>query len=236
MPSPGPNGVASAAPVTHGADAVAQIRTLALVGAASAGKTCLAEALLHRAGMITTPGALERGGTVSDFDPLEKRMQHSLNSAVMHLNHGGVRVHLIDTPGAPDFVGQSLPALEAVETAAIVVNAVNGIEPMAQRMMDYAAERHLDRLIVVNKIDAAPAVLADLLADLLTRSSLIALMYQSSHSAGHSQAEHVAIVDALEKRDARAAVRLLEAHLGNVERNLQLSPRTADLAAVLQPI
>ncbi|HOM14745.1 MAG TPA: GntR family transcriptional regulator [Rubrivivax sp.] len=78
-------------------------------------------------------------------------------------------------------------------------------------------------------------VLADLLADLLTRSSLIALMYQSSHSAGHSQAEHVAIVDALEKRDARAAVRLLESHLGNVERNLQLSPRAADLATVLQP-
>ncbi len=78
-------------------------------------------------------------------------------------------------------------------------------------------------------------VLADLLADLLTRSSLIALMYQSSHSAGHSQAEHVAIVDALEKRDARAAVRLLEAHLGNVERNLQLKPRVADLATVLQP-
>ncbi len=78
-------------------------------------------------------------------------------------------------------------------------------------------------------------VLADLLEDLLTRSSLIALMYQSSHSAEHSQAEHVTIVDALEKRDARAAVRLLESHLGNVERNLRLNPRAADLASVLQP-
>jgi DNA-binding GntR family transcriptional regulator len=79
-------------------------------------------------------------------------------------------------------------------------------------------------------------VLAQLLEDLLTRSSLIALMYQSSHSAEHSQEEHVAIVDALEKRDARAAVRLLESHLGNVERNLRLSPRVADLATVLQPV
>ena len=78
-------------------------------------------------------------------------------------------------------------------------------------------------------------VLAELLEDLLTRSSLIALMYQSSHSAEHSQQEHVAIVDALERRDARAAVRLLESHLGNVERNLRLSPRVADLATVLQP-
>ena len=78
-------------------------------------------------------------------------------------------------------------------------------------------------------------VLAELLEDLLTRSSLIALMYQSSHAAEHSQDEHVAIVDALERRDARAAVRLLESHLGNVERNLRLSPRMADLATVLQP-
>ena len=76
-------------------------------------------------------------------------------------------------------------------------------------------------------------VLAELLADLLTRSSLIALMYQSSHSAEHSQAEHVAIVDALDRRDARAAVRLLEAHLGNVERNLQLDPRAPDLSQIL---
>jgi DNA-binding GntR family transcriptional regulator len=78
-------------------------------------------------------------------------------------------------------------------------------------------------------------VLAEMLQDLLTRSSLIALMYQSSHSAEHSQEEHVAIVDALQRRDARAAVRLLEAHLGNVERNLRLNPRVADLATVLQP-
>ncbi len=76
-------------------------------------------------------------------------------------------------------------------------------------------------------------VLAQLLADLLSRSSLIALMYQSSHSAEHSADEHVAIVDALERRDARAAVRLMEAHLGNVERNLQLHPRVGDLAAVI---
>ncbi|HMM85291.1 GntR family transcriptional regulator [Azohydromonas sp.] len=78
-------------------------------------------------------------------------------------------------------------------------------------------------------------VLADLLADLLSRSSLIALMYQSSHSAGHSQEEHVQIVDALERRDAKAAVRLMEHHLGNVERNLHLDPRVPDLASALRP-
>jgi DNA-binding GntR family transcriptional regulator len=78
-------------------------------------------------------------------------------------------------------------------------------------------------------------VLAQLLADLLSRCSLIALMYQSSHSAEHSADEHVAIIDALERRDARAAVRLMENHLAHVEENLRLEPRAHDLASALQP-
>src|SRR5689334_22336580 len=106
-----------AASATH--SAIAAIRTLALVGPAAAGKTSLAEAMLVKAGMIGAPGSLERGSTVSDHDPLERRLQHSLNSSVMHLTHADTRIHLIDTPGAADFVGQSMPALEAVETAAI---------------------------------------------------------------------------------------------------------------------
>ena len=77
-------------------------------------------------------------------------------------------------------------------------------------------------------------VLAQLLADLLSRSSLISLMYQSAHSAEHSQDEHALIVDALERRDMRAAVRLMEQHITSVERNLRLDPRTPDLAAALR--
>jgi len=77
-------------------------------------------------------------------------------------------------------------------------------------------------------------VLAQLLSDLLTRSSLIALMYQSAHSAEASYAEHVAIVDALERRDTRAAARLTEQHLDHVERNLRLDPRSPDLGRILR--
>jgi DNA-binding GntR family transcriptional regulator len=71
---------------------------------------------------------------------------------------------------------------------------------------------------------------------LLSRSSLISLMYQSSHSAQHSQDDHVRLVDALEKRDARAAVRLMEQHIASVERNLRLDPKSPDLADVLRPL
>lgn len=151
---------------TSATPAVGNIRTLALVGPAAAGKTTLAEALLQHTGAIGAAGSVERGSTVSDHDALEIKAGHSLQSSVMHLDHDGCRIHLIDTPGAPDFIGQSLPALEAVETAAIVINAAAGIEPMAQRMMAYAAERGLDRLIIVNRIDAQDVDLAALLADI----------------------------------------------------------------------
>jgi DNA-binding GntR family transcriptional regulator len=78
-------------------------------------------------------------------------------------------------------------------------------------------------------------VLAQLLVDLLSRSSLIALMYQSSQSAEQSLEAHVQIVDALEKRDARQAAKLMEHHISAVEQNLRLDPHTVDLSAALRP-
>ena len=130
------------------------IRTIALVGQAGSGKTTLAEALLARAGAINAPGSVERGSTVCDYTPLEKSLQHSLKLAVASFEVQDTRVHLLDTPGYPDFLGHSLPALAAVETAAVVVDAQNGLEMMTGRFMHWAARRGLDRLIVVNKIDA----------------------------------------------------------------------------------
>lgn len=145
---------------------IAARRTLALVGPSAAGKTSLAEALLWKAGVVGAPGSVEKGNTVSDHDPLEKRSLRSLNSSLLHFEHRGIHTHLVDTPGAPDFLGQSLPALEAVETAAIVINAATGIEPMAVRMMEWAKQRERDRIIVVNKMDTQGADLQALVAQI----------------------------------------------------------------------
>ena len=90
-----------------GSTGTAAIRTIAVVGQTAAGKTSLIEALLHKAGAIGTIGSLERGTTVSDFDPMERKAQHSLNSAMVHLQHGETRIHLIVTPGYPDFYGET---------------------------------------------------------------------------------------------------------------------------------
>ncbi|HLE66769.1 MAG TPA: GTP-binding protein, partial [Burkholderiales bacterium] len=137
---------------------IEQIRTIALVGQSGSGKTSLAEALLARAGVIPAAGSVERGTTVCDYTPSEKSFRHSLKLAVASFEtqgpNGGSRIHLLDTPGYPDFLGHSLPALAAVETAAVVINAQNGIEMMTGRFMHWAARRGLDRLVIVNKIDA----------------------------------------------------------------------------------
>ena len=145
---------------------IAAIRNVALVGASATGKTTLTEALLLRAGALKVAGSVERGSTVSDHDPLERRVQHSLNTAVVNCVHDGVRIQLLDTPGAIEFVGQSLPALEAVETAAVVVSATSGVDSTAQRMMAHAAERKLDRMIIVNRIDVPGADCAAVLAQI----------------------------------------------------------------------
>ncbi len=145
-----------------------QIRNIALVGHNGAGKTTLFEALLHAGGTIQAAGSIERGNTVSDHDPMERERQHSLNTAIAAIDHGDIHINLLDTPGYADFRGPTLSALDAVETCAIVVNAVTGIEHSTRRMMDRAAQRERSRMLVVNRIDADgadPAALLDALRE-----------------------------------------------------------------------
>jgi len=130
------------------------IRNISLVGQSGSGKTTLVEALLHTAGAIGSMGTLERGSTVSDFDPLEKQYQHSLSSSVTSLDHDNIHINLIDTPGMGDFIGQAIASFPAVETVAVVVDAQKGVEPVSRRMLEWAAARKLCRLIIVNRIDA----------------------------------------------------------------------------------
>ena len=147
------------------------IRNVALAGHPAAGKTTVFEALLHAGGTLQTAGNVERGSTVSDFDPIEKQRGHSLDAAIASIDHataGGASVHinLIDTPGYPDFRGPALSALAAVDTVMVVVAADGGAEYGARRMMDYARSRKLCRVIVVNKIDHVDADCARLIEEL----------------------------------------------------------------------
>jgi elongation factor G len=142
------------------------IRNVALAGHAGAGKTTLMEALLHAGGALQTRGTIERGSTASDFDDQEKDRRHSIHSAIASVDTAGCHVNLIDTAGYADFRGETLSALAAVETCAVVVNAGNGIEHGTRRLMHYAKQRRLARMLVVNRIDMDGLDLASLVEEL----------------------------------------------------------------------
>lgn len=147
--------------------AVQDLRNVALLGHTGSGKTTLLEALLAAAGEIQTPGQVERGDTLSDQDPLEKAIGHSLQTSLAHLEWAGHWINLLDSPGLPDLLGRALLTLPAVETAAVVINASAGIEAVTRRVMDAATDKC--RMIIVNRIDAAGLDLGTLLAAIQDR-------------------------------------------------------------------
>lgn len=209
----------------------AQVRSVALVGHGAAGKTLLAEALLAAAGAITGKGSIEKGSTVCDHDPLEKEFGHSLNTALASIEWQDARIYLADTPGYPDFAGQAISALAAVDTALVVVNAQTGVELSTERMMARAAARGLCRMIVVNKIDCDNLDLPKLVGEIRARFGrecmLLDLPAQGrqavvevlGHAAGESDfdgggasvaAAHRALIDQVVEEDESLLARYLE--------------------------
>ena len=129
------------------------IRTVALAGHEVAGKTSLADALLFKAKANDRRGCVEEGTSVSDFDDEEKKQKYSIDSSLLHLDYQGKRLYLIDTAGKPEFVGQALCALNAVETALIVISATSGLQVNTRRMFNEAGKRGLCRMLVINRLD-----------------------------------------------------------------------------------
>jgi len=132
----------------------ADIRNVLLCGHGGSGKTTLADALLYESKTVGHKGSPVTGNSTSDFEKEEKEHKHSIFSAVLHCDHNGKRINVIDTPGSPDLIGAAIACLPAVETVAVVVNATSGIEVVTRRMMEAARAQNLPRAIIVNKIDS----------------------------------------------------------------------------------
>ncbi len=141
----------------------ADIRNVLLVGHGQSGKTTLADAILFAAGATGRKGSTLDGTSFSDFEKEEKEHQHSIYSTILHVDHLGKRINLIDTPGSPDLIGAALACLPAVETVACVISAQAGIEVVTRRIMEAARERGLPRAIIINKIDLPDLDLEDLI-------------------------------------------------------------------------
>jgi len=130
------------------------IRNVVLVGNSGAGKTQLAEAMLHAAGVTTRLGTPQEGNTVSDFEPEEKDRQTSIFTSVLNLKWKGAQINLLDAPGYADFIGSALWAMNAADTAVLVLNASSGADIHSLRYFQIATDQKMARLIVVNRADA----------------------------------------------------------------------------------
>jgi elongation factor G len=133
---------------------VDDIRNIVFCGHGSAGKTSLADAILTKTGAIKRPASVDDGTSVLDFDEEEKHHKHSLESSLVHFEHGGKHFNLIDTPGYPDFIAQVLGALRAADTAAIVIDAHSGLGVNTRRVFQEAGKQGVGRVLIINKLDA----------------------------------------------------------------------------------
>src|SRR5262249_46545764 len=142
---------------------VEDIRDVAVVGHEQAGKTSLVDALLFKAKAVDRHGHVEDGTSFSDYDDEEKEKKYSIDTSVLHLEHKGKKIYLLDAPGKPEFVGAALGALNAADTAVIVISAPTGIQVNTRRMFSEAGKRGLGRMLIVNKMDADNVHFTDLL-------------------------------------------------------------------------
>ena len=133
---------------------VESIRNVVLCGHGSSGKTSLADAFLVKTGTDKSNPSVDDGTSVCDFDPEEKQHKYSIESATTHFKHAGKEFTVLDTPGYPDFIGQTIGPINAVETAVIVINATSGIEVNSRRVFEEAGKAGIGRMIAINKLDS----------------------------------------------------------------------------------
>jgi elongation factor G len=142
------------------------IRNVVLLGHGGSGKTSLAEAILHKTGATSRLGSVDDKTSICDFYDEEKEHQHSIQSALVHAQHAGKLINIIDTPGYPDFIGPSIRAIPAAETAVLVISAPAGIETNTRKMAEIAAGVDMPRIIVINKMDAENVMFGELIKNI----------------------------------------------------------------------
>jgi len=143
--------------------ATGDIRNVVLLGHGGSGKTSLAEAMLHKTGATSRLGSVDDKTSTCDFYEEEKEHHHSILSAIVHVEHAGKLINIIDTPGYPDFTGPAITSIPAAETAILVIGATAGIETNTRKMFQLAREANKPVVIVINKMAAENVEVGELI-------------------------------------------------------------------------
>lgn len=134
-----------------------EIKNIALLGSKGSGKTTLAEAMLYECGVIKRRGSIEAKTTVSDYFPVEKEYGYSVFSTILYAEFLGKKLNVIDCPGADDFVGNAITALNVTDTGVIVVDAQYGVEVGTQNIFRTATGLNKPVIFALNQLDGEKA-------------------------------------------------------------------------------
>ncbi len=172
-----------------------RVRNVAVVGHGGTGKTSLVEAMLFAAKAIERLGRVEDGTTTTDFDPEEIRRKITVNAALAPLEWQDHKINLIDTPGYPDFIGETVGALRVVEGALVTVDALAGVEVQTEKVWALAHKERVSRIVVVTRLDREHASFARVMENLQSRFGRQVVALQSPIGA---EASFAGVVDLLE--------------------------------------
>lgn len=130
-----------------------KLRNLLFMGSSGGGKTTLAEQIFYLTHTTTRLGKIDEGNTVMDFDAEEISKRMSLNLSLGFVNHKDHKINIIDTPGNPEFIGEVIAAIPAVENAVVVANATGGFEVGMELAVEQLDHKKVGKVIVVNRMD-----------------------------------------------------------------------------------
>ena len=134
-----------------------EIKNIALLGSKGSGKTTLAEAMLFECGVIKRRGTIDAKNTVSDYFPVEKEYGYSVFSTVFYAEFLGKKLNVIDCPGADDFVGNAITALNVTDTGVILIDTQYGVEVGTQNIFRTTAKLKKPVIFALNQLDGEKA-------------------------------------------------------------------------------
>ncbi|NQT00826.1 MAG: elongation factor G [Planctomycetes bacterium] len=188
------------------------IRNIVFLGHGGSGKTSLTETMLHKTGATNRLGSVDDKTSTCDYYDEEKEHHHSIQSAIVNIQHAGKLINIIDTPGYPDFIGPSIKSISATETAIIVISAAAGIETNTRKMSELAAKADIPRLIVINKMDAENIALPELI------NNIQATFGSQCRCANLPGADKASVIDCIENESGDSPLMdVAQAHTDLIE-------------------
>ena len=183
------------------------VRNVGVVGHQGAGKTTLVESLAFAIGMTTRLGRIEEGNTISDHDAEEQQRGMSISTSLVSMEHNGVRINLLDTPGYADFVGEVVASVAVIDAVIVVVDASSGVQVGTETVWRMAGKRGIPRAVVISRLDRDNSSFEEALDSV---QSILGSECQPLYLPNGSESNFTELIDVLGDEDADGREGLVE--------------------------